>query len=75
MAAAAGEPLARGERGAFCGGNEPPRLAAVDAGFLVHELVLHGDDGGGVRKTELERRDRRERQLAVFGAAVVAVVR
>lgn len=74
MAAAAGEPLARGKSGAFCGGDEQAGFAAGHTGFLVGKLILHGDNGGGMRKTELAWGDAGERQLAVFRAAMGAVV-
>ena len=74
MAAAACEPLAGGERRAFCGGDEQTGLATGEAGFLVGGLTVHGDNGRGMRKAELHRHDRREHQRAVLGAAMGAVV-
>lgn len=74
MAAAAGEPLATGECPALKRGDKVAGLAADPAGFLVGDVAVHRDDGGGVGEAELGRGDRGERQLAVFGAAVGAVV-
>jgi len=74
MAAASAEPLAGREGSAFCGGDEQAGFAAEDAGFLMSKLTLHRDDRGGMRKAKLQWGDRRERQVAVLGAAMVAVV-
>jgi hypothetical protein len=61
MAAAAGEPLSRGERAAIERGDKVASFAAGDAGFLVGHGTFHRDDGGGMREAQLARRDRRER--------------
>jgi len=74
MAAAAGEPLAPRECAVFERGDKQAGLTAGHAGFLVGDVALHRDDGGGMRKAELRRGDRSEGQLAVFGAAVGTVV-
>lgn len=74
MTAAAGEPLARGQRAARERGDKVAGLAAGGASPLVDDLAGDRDDGGGVGKAELRRGDGGERQRAVFAAAVVAVV-
>jgi len=74
VTAAACEPLPTGKGGAWGRGDEEAGFAAGQAGFLVGDGALHGDDGGGVGKAHLDGRDRGEHQVAVLGAAVVAVV-
>ncbi len=74
MAADAGEPLAQGQSTAFERGDKEADLAAGGAGLLIGHRAGDRDDGGGVGKAELLRGDSGERQRAVLGAAVVAVV-
>lgn len=74
VTAAAGEPLAAGQSGAFERGDEHPHLAAFGAGFLVGHRARHRDDGGGMREAQLLRGDGGERQLAVLDPAVGTVV-
>lgn len=74
MAAASAEPLAWRERSGFCGRDEQAGFAAGEAGFFMGKLTFHGDDRGGMRKAQLQWADGGERQVAVLGAAVLAVV-
>lgn len=74
VAAAAGQPLAGRERGGFGRGDEQAGLDAGHTGFLVRELILDCEDGGGMGKAELARGDVGQGQLAVLGAAVGTVV-
>jgi hypothetical protein len=74
VAAAPRQPLSAGERRALQRRDNHAGLDNHEASFLVGHFAAHRDDGGGRRKGELRGRDGGERQLAVFGAAVVAVV-
>lgn len=74
MTAGAGQPLARRQRAALERGGKVAGLAAGGAGLLVGDLARDRDDGGGVGKAELLGGDGGERQRAVLGAAVIAVV-
>ena len=74
MAADAGEPLARGQRAALQRADKVSGFAAGGTGLFVGHFAGDRDDGGGVGKAELLRGDGGERQRAVLGAAVVAIV-
>lgn len=74
MSATAGEPLPGRQRGSLGGGNEEAGLGADGVGFLVRDGARDRDDGGGVGEAELLGGNGGESQLAVFDAAVAAVV-
>ena len=73
-AADAGESLARCQRAACERADKVSGFAAGGAGLFVGHFAGDRDDGGGVGKAELLRGDGGERQRAVLGAAVVAIV-
>ena len=70
----AGKPLPERNRCSLRRGNEEAGFLADFAGFLVGDGAGHRDDRGGVGEAGLPGRNGGESQLAVFDAAVAAVV-